>query len=171
MAAIAQDSVNGSYHSKPCRSDAYSSPEEIAANQANAKAFLDSLTPNRPDKPCRSETEDGTTRDFHVPDSIPELNVLKKMNEEDHTLPLETSQVIEDHTTTQYYDNIYVGPEHVTIGTGFIPMKNVQAAPILTSDCHTACASTCTSNPATNEWSPSASQVELVSSKPARSDL
>ncbi|GMH14816.1 hypothetical protein Nepgr_016657 [Nepenthes gracilis] len=169
---------------KPSRSDEVVDSDQQLRIANQIRAHFDSMCPKRSTKPNRSESDSalpppGT---LYVDGIIPELEKLKSLQSESQVVfSTENGAVQDDFTETEYYKELEsVEKQHHTTGTGFIKVEDegAETGPdydfprvIHNEGERKTLLSAFRSNPATNDWIPSAvvNQVACPSSKPIRS--
>ncbi|KAF8672087.1 hypothetical protein HU200_049770 [Digitaria exilis] len=162
---------------RPARSDAHLSPEEAARVEAEVRGYFDSVAPRRPSKPSRSDPSEDAGAEADAGDhDLPELRKLRDLEAKPQKLVLDGGGDVDsgkEYVETRYYDGLIgIDKQHHTTGTGFIEVErlNGSAFSVTTNGRSSANFVRCTSNPATNDWIPSAETVIPVSNKPSRSD-
>ncbi|KAF3334101.1 hypothetical protein FCM35_KLT20705 [Carex littledalei] len=161
---------------RPDRSDQSLPPEEAARIEAEVRDYFETVAPKRPSKPPRSDPSDAHSYSIGSsdPDSIPELDKLRRLESDPQGLVVDGGEVAEEYVETGYYDGINcMDKQHHTTGTGFIKVEkpNGPAFDVQTIS-YTNCVNHACykSNPATNDWVPSSETVIPISSKPNRSE-
>ncbi|RLN28017.1 uncharacterized protein C2845_PM05G36180 [Panicum miliaceum] len=163
---------------RPARSDPHLPPEKAARVEAEVRGYFDSVAPRRPAKPPRSDpSEDVAGAEAGAGDhDLPELRKLRDLEAKPQKLVLDGAGDVdggEEYVETRYYDGLIgIDKQHHTTGTGFIKVErpNGSAFSVMTNGYSSASSVRCTSNPATNDWIPSAETVIPASNKPSRSD-
>ncbi|CAL4893859.1 unnamed protein product [Urochloa decumbens] len=162
---------------RPARSDPHLPPEEAARVEAEVRGYFDSVAPRRPAKPPRSDpSEDASEEADNAGDhDLPELRKLRDLAAKPQLVVDGAGDVDggEEYVETRYYDGLIgIDKQHHTTGTGFIKVErpNGSAFTMTTNGYSSASFVRCTSNPATNDWIPSAETVIPASNKPSRSD-
>ncbi|CAL5095259.1 unnamed protein product [Urochloa decumbens] len=163
---------------RPARSDPHLPPEEAARVEAEVRGYFDSVAPRRPAKPPRSDPSEGAGAESDAGDhDLPELRKLRDLAAKPQKLVVDGAGDVdgggEEYVETRYYDGLIgIDKQHHTTGTGFIKVErpNGSAFTMTTNGYSSASFVRCTSNPATNDWIPSAETVIPASNKPGRSD-
>ncbi|CAL4893857.1 unnamed protein product [Urochloa decumbens] len=157
---------------RPARSDPHLPPEEAARVEAEVRGYFDSVAPRRPAKPPRSDpSEDASEEADNAGDhDLPELRKLRDLAAKPQKLVVDGAGDVdggEEYVETRYYDGLIgIDKQHHTTGTGFIKVErpNGSAFTMTTNGYSSASFVRCTSNPATNDWIPSA---ETLPTSPA----
>ncbi|CAN6332870.1 unnamed protein product [Urochloa humidicola] len=162
---------------RPARSDPHLPPEEAARVEAEVRGYFDSVAPRRPAKPSRSDPSEDAGAEADAGDhDLPELRKLRDLVAKPQKLVVDGAGDVdggEEYVETRYYDGLIgIDKQHHTTGTGFIKVErpNGNAFSVTTNGYSSAGFVRCTSNPATNDWIPSAETVIPASNKPSRSD-
>ncbi|TKW26985.1 hypothetical protein SEVIR_3G227200v4 [Setaria viridis] len=165
---------------RPARSDPHLPPEEAARVEAEVRGYFESVAPKRLAKPPRSDPSEDAGAEGDAGDhDLPELRKLRDLEAKPQKLVLDGGgddvDGREEYVETRYYDGLIgIDKQHHTTGTGFIKVEgpNCSAFSVMTNGNGYSSASSvrCTSNPATNDWIPSAEIVIPASNKPSRSD-
>ncbi|XP_027076659.1 uncharacterized protein [Coffea arabica] len=169
---------------KPSRSDEVVDADQQQQITNQVRAHFESLAPNRPTKPNRSESDSTSTPPItsYVPDqhgfAVPELDKLISLQSQSHATLFGTSPVVqEEFMETHYYEELdSVDKQHHKTGSGFIKVAseiNGNDYDLRLENNHGGIREVVfKTNPATNEWIPSLDnhQVACKSSKPDRSE-
>ncbi|XP_078436429.1 maternal effect embryo arrest 59 isoform X2 [Wolffia australiana] len=158
---------------RPDRSDSHLSAEEEARVVEETQAYFEGVAPKRHTKPQRSEfsAQYADALESSEGGHAPEIDRLHDL-EADPELICGGTEPGEEFSETEYYKDLNgVGKQHHTTGAGFIRIEEPRVSPLKLGaedgDHHESCRS----NPATNDWIPSAELVVPTSNKPGRSDL
>ncbi|CAN6328043.1 unnamed protein product [Urochloa humidicola] len=161
---------------RPARSDPHLPPEEAARVEAEVQGYFDSVAPKRPAKPSRSDPSEDAGAEGNAGDhDLPELHKLRDLAAKPQKLVVDGAADVDggEYVETRYYDGLIgIDKQHHTTGTGFIKVErpNGSAFSMMTNGYSSASFVRCTSNPATNDWIPSAETIIPASNKPSRSD-
>ncbi|OEL38318.1 hypothetical protein BAE44_0000665 [Dichanthelium oligosanthes] len=185
---------------RPGRSDPHLPPEAAARVEAEVRGYFDSVAPRRPAKPQRSDPSEDAGAEADAGDhDLPELRKLRDLEAKPQKLVLDGAGDVdggEEYVETRYYDGLIgIDKQHHTVsfectcqpvsvcekknvykflatGTGFIKVEKPNGSAFgMTSNSYSSASFVrCTSNPATNDWIPSAETVIPASNKPSRSD-
>lgn len=163
--------------SKPNRSDEHLPKEEENRIEEETREYFEGITPQRHTKPNRSEYS-SSYKDQILPsdsNSIPELNKLQELESHPDKLECHNSHPSEEYVETGYYDDLNcVDRQHHKTGTGFIKVEKSDGSgwfKLESKDVDSGYNPSSKSNPATNDWIPSAKNVIPISDKPNRSDI
>ena len=162
---------------RPNRSDIHLPREEAARIEEETKEYFDQLAPQRHTKPQRSEYSsqyvDALAENHDNNNCNTEYDEFQRLQSHPEKLVYNESQVTEEFTETEYYKDLNcIDKQHHTTGTGFIKTENENGKCFsLALNSTDGCHDSCKGNPATNDWIPSADNMETFSSdKPKRSD-
>ncbi|KAK8952407.1 hypothetical protein KSP39_PZI004120 [Platanthera zijinensis] len=103
---------------RPDRSDAHLPPEEEARREEEARDYFGGIAPKRHTKPSRSDYSTFYSDDLPPSDcdSIPELDKLRHLEDNQEKLVCEASDVKEEYVETEYYTDLnYVDMQHHTV--------------------------------------------------------
>ncbi|EOY33822.1 Maternal effect embryo arrest 59 [Theobroma cacao] len=162
---------------RPNRSDVHLPVEEEAKLEEKTREYFDEKAPKRHTKPQRSEYASKYVDALAVGDDdvseIPEYVEFQRLENDPQKIVFNGNEVKEEFVETEYYEDLNcIDKQHHTTGTGFIKVENANGGsfslePYLDTSCHASCKG----NPATNDWTPAASdEVYIASDKPNRSD-
>ncbi|KAJ4756947.1 Maternal effect embryo arrest 59 [Rhynchospora pubera] len=177
---------------RPSRSDEHPAPEEEARIESETRDYFDEMAPKRHTKPSRSDPSSlyadtaGAASDAPIPEHS-KFQYLEAHSQKILCEHCNGSKLAEEYVETEYYDDLNcMDKQHHTTGSGFIKMKEQHSnscsngtcfgiaanSDVKTNTFHHASTCSSSSNPATNDWIPSA-QVEteiVASNKPKRSE-
>ncbi|GLJ50122.1 hypothetical protein SUGI_1066420 [Cryptomeria japonica] len=161
--------------SKPSRSEELSSLEIQEQMEQNVKEQFDAAAPKRHTKPQRSEYSSQYTDKLFPQGSglqIPEYTKFQELESHKDELIYTGDSPAEEFIETDYYKDLNdIDKEHHTTGTGFIKVGRKSDSDFHLGSVSNGSFQHTTTNPATNEWVPSAEQALPNSNKPKRSDL
>ncbi|XP_043691690.1 uncharacterized protein LOC122642313 [Telopea speciosissima] len=161
---------------RPNRSDVHLSEKEETRIEEETRGYFDGLAPKRHTKPQRSDYSSQYTDTLgSSSEIIPEFVKFQQLENDPEKLVYKGKDATEEYVETEYYKDLNcVDKQHHTTGTGFIGTENnngscFKIAP--DTNC-SACHSSCTGNPATNDWIPATGdRVTQRLDKPTRSDI
>ncbi|KAJ4970944.1 hypothetical protein NE237_004043 [Protea cynaroides] len=160
---------------KPSRSDTYLSEKEEMKIEEETRDYFDGLAPKRHSKPQRSEYSSQYKDTLgNSSDVTAEFVKFQQLENDPQKLVYKGSNTTEEFVETEYYEDLNcVDKQHHTTGTGFIGTENNNGSCFkLAPDSCSACHSSSSGNPATNDWIPTTDEmVTLKSDKPSRSDI
>ena len=161
---------------KPSRSEELSSLEKQEQIEQKVKENFDAAAPKRHTKPQRSEYASQYTDKLFPQDShdqqIPEYTKFQELESHKDELIQSGDSPVEEFMETHYYQDLSdIDKEHHTTGSGFIRVETKSDSDFHLGDVSNGSFQHTTTNPATNEWIPSAQQALPESNKPKRSDL
>lgn len=170
---------------KPGRSDEVLEADQQQRITAQIRAHFDSITPKRPAKPSRSESDSPLSSPSHAANgTIPELYKFRTLQSqsqsESHAMVSTDGSAMlpEEFVETHYYKELgSIDKQHHTTGTGFIKVErrgveDGYGLQLQRRENREMMLRGFKSNPATNDWIPSLEEDEVgyVSSKPSRSE-
>uniref|UniRef100_A0A5B6Z5G6 Uncharacterized protein n=1 Tax=Davidia involucrata TaxID=16924 RepID=A0A5B6Z5G6_DAVIN len=166
---------------KPSRSDEVLDADQQLRIANQVRAQFDSMTPKRPTKPNRSESDAAPTSPlFDEQTPVPEFEKFQSLQSQSHAIFSDSSSMIQDEfVETQYYKRLdSIDKQHHTTGSGFIKVGNEGGEDgydlwlQIGNENGGHREMMFRTNPATNDWIPRLEddQIVYVSSKPNRSE-